>query len=216
MPEEVHAFLKRELDRVVPMLNAHPSFVLLSLGNELIKADGHPGLNELVNRARELDPTRLYTDNTGFGSASGRPGRRLFHPEPELAPAARTDLSATPDTREDFRRVTQADAAPILAHEHGQYTMYVRPSEAEKYTGIFEPSWLYSVEESLAKKGLTERVDSFFEASGIHLIRSIKENIERMRRTPGLSGFQYLDLRDFPGQGHNTIGLSTYSGTAKG
>ena len=59
MPEEVHAFLKRELDRVVPMLNAHPSFVLLSLGNELIKADGH-GLNELVNRARELDPTRLY------------------------------------------------------------------------------------------------------------------------------------------------------------
>lgn len=217
VPEEVHAFLKRELDRVVPMLNAHPSFVLLSLGNELIKADGHPGLNELVNRARELDPTRLYTDNTGFGElpAVGREGD-YFIPSLNWHPPQRTDLSATPDTREDFRRVTQADAAPILAHEHGQYTMYVRPSEAEKYTGIFEPSWLYSVEESLAKKGLTERVDSFFEASGIHLIRSIKENIERMRRTPGLSGFQYLDLRDFPGQGHNTIGLLDVFWDSKG
>lgn len=216
-PKEIHSFLRRELERVVPMLNAHPSFVLLSIGNELIKADGHPGLNELVNRGRELDPTRLYTDNTGFGElpAVGREGD-FFIPSLNWHVPQRTDLSATPDTREDFRSVTQAEASPILAHEHGQYTMYVRPSEAEKYTGVFEPSWLHSVEESLEKKGLTPRIDSFIEASGTHFIRSMKENIERMRRTPGLSGFQYLDLRDFPGQGHNTIGLLDMFWDSKG
>lgn len=216
-PEGVHGFLGRELERVIPMLNAHPSWVLLSIGNELIEADGHPGLNELVNRARELDPTRIYTDNTGFGElpAVGREGD-YFIPSLNWHPPQRTDLSATPDTREDFRGVTQAESRPLIAHEHGQYTMYVRPSEEGKYTGIFEPSWLRSVKESLAKKGLAERVDSFYEASGTHLIRSMKENVERLRRTPGLSGFQYLDLRDFPGQGHNTIGLLDVFWDSKG
>jgi hypothetical protein len=54
---------------------------------------------------------------------------------------------------------------------------------------------------------MSERIDDFIQASGVHIARTYKENIERARRTRGLSGVQLLDIRDFPGQGHATTGI---------
>ena len=59
-------------------------------------------------------------------------------------------------------------------------------------------------------------VDDYIQASGIHLVRAYKENIERARRTPGLSGIQLLDVRDFPGQGHATTGILDMFWDSKG
>src|SRR5690606_29146695 len=51
-PEHVNDFLKRELERVIENLHLHPSFVLLSMGNELTNEEGHPQLNQFVQFAR--------------------------------------------------------------------------------------------------------------------------------------------------------------------
>lgn len=215
---ETHAFLTRELDAIVDALHAHPAWVLFSNGNELMEgSDAHPRLLELSARGKALDPTRLFTDNTGFGELPA-PNRPVdfyiqscnWHPPKKIYDAA------SADTTEDFSAVTAAADRPIIGHEHGQFTMYVRPQEATKYHGALQPAWLDSFAESLQSKGLTDRVETFIAASGRHIARTYKENIERARRTRGLAGLQLLDIRDFPGQGHATTGLLDMFWDSKG
>lgn len=207
-PETVQHYLQGELERIVEALSLHPSWVMFSNGNELIGADGHPALTGLAARGKALDPTRLFTDQTGFGQLPS-PARTVdyyiqscnWHPPKKIYDAASSD------TTQDFSAVTAFSDRPVIGHEHGQFTMYVRPQEAAKYTGALRPSWLESVEASFATKGITDRVDEFIHASGIHMVRTYKENIERARRSRGLAGIQLLDIRDFPGQGHATTGI---------
>ena len=206
--QDIHDFLTRELYRVVESLNEHPSFVLLSPGNELISPQGHEKLNEVVKLCRALDSTRLYTDNTGFGRLPAHDREGDFYiPSLNAHPPLNNNFAGTPNTFEDYNVVTMQEAKPILAHEHGQFTMYVRPQEAQKYKGVLRPHWLETTMATLEKKGQLERIDEFIEASGTLQARAYKENIERARRTSGLSGIQLLDIRDFPGQGHATTGV---------
>ncbi|NUU75476.1 glycoside hydrolase family 2 protein [Paenibacillus xylanilyticus] len=216
-PAEIMTFLTRELKGLLHSLHTHPSFVMFSMGNELIGANGHPELNELVELARSLDPTRLYTDNTGFGQlpAQGR-SADYYIQSLNWHPPLESELSAVPDTTLDYHDVTRLTDYPVIGHEHAQFTMYVRPQEKDKYTGVLRPSWLESIEESLARKGLAADVESFQHASGIHLIRSLKEAMERVRRTTDAAGIQLLDIRDFPGQGHATTGFLDVFWESKG
>lgn len=206
--EEVHLFLSEEMERVITQLNEHPSFFFMSLGNELINSDGHDALNEMVQKCRSLDSTRLYTDNTGFGHLPAHDREGDFYiPTLNAHPPLTNHYAGTPNTFEDYSVVTELESKPLLAHEHGQFTMYVRPQEKEKYKGILEPHWLKTTLETLEKKQLLGRVDEYIYASGVLQARAYKENIERARRTSGLSGIQLLDIRDFPGQGHATTGV---------
>lgn len=217
-PEAVQRFMLDELEQIVAALQLHPSWVMFSNGNELIyDSDGHPSLMELAARGKELDHTRLFTDQTGFGQLP-TPNRPVdyyiqscnWHPPKRLYDAA------TPNTTEDFSAVTAYADRPVIGHEHGQFTMYVRPSEAEKYTGVIRPTWLESVEQTFAVKGMVSRVDDYIQASGTHIVRTYKENIERARRTADLSGIHLLDIRDFPGQGHATTGILDMFWDSKG
>lgn len=205
---DLHAFLKEELKRIIESLNAHPSFVMLSMGNELISEEGHFQLNQLVKFARELDSSRIYTDNTGHGLLPSQSREGDFYiPSLNWHPPYNIDHAATEDTTTDYNEVTRLEKKPIIAHEHGQFTMYVRPEEEKKYQGVLEPHWLRTINKSLMSKGFNTRINEFIEATGIHLVRSLKENMEKARRTKGLSGIQLLDVRDFPGQGHATVGI---------
>ncbi|MCA0454821.1 MAG: glycoside hydrolase family 2 [Chloroflexi bacterium] len=217
-PDDVHQFLSSELERIIPQIQLHPSWVMFSNGNELLGGwDGHHALTEWVERGKQLDPTRIYTDNTGFGQLPA-PSRHVdfyiqscnWHPPKKIYDAASND------TTQDFSAITALSDAPLIGHEHGQFTMYVRPQEAEKYNGVIYPSWLDYVNETLEAKGLAGRIDQFIQASGTHIVRTYKENIERARRTHGLSGFQLLDIRDFPGQGHATTGILDVFWDSKG
>jgi beta-galactosidase len=217
-PLAVQNFLMSEVEAIVTALHLHPSYIMFSNGNELLgSAAGHPEMLALIERGRELDSTRLYTDNTGFGRMPA-PQRKVdffiqscnWHPPKKIYDAA------SADTTQDFSEIMAMAAAPVIGHEHGQFTMYVRPSEAEKYTGVMRPTWLEGVETTLQAKGLESRLDDYIQASGTHILRTYKENIERARRTRGLSGLQLLDIRDFPGQGHATTGILDMFWDSKG
>lgn len=217
-PEDVQTYLSAELDAIIETYQCHPSWVLFANGNELIgSAAGHPDLMALVKRGKSQDSTRLYTDNTGFGRIPA-PERDVdfyiqscnWHPPHKIYDAA------SADTSKDFSAITAMADRPLIGHEHGQFTMYVRPSEAKKYQGVIKPTWLNSVESSLKAKNLLDRVDDFIMASGTHIVRTYKENIERARRTRSLAGVQLLDIRDFPGQGHATTGILDMFWDSKG
>ncbi|WP_372630153.1 glycoside hydrolase family 2 protein [Cohnella sp.] len=216
-PVEVDAFLQAELERIYESLNAHPSFVLFSMGNELTEDNGHERLNELVRYARKLDPSRLVTDNTGFGQLpeQDREGD-FFIPSFNWHVPLKTEEIAAPATNRDFSAVARLTDKPVLGHEHAQFTMYARPEEKAKYTGVLRPTWLETIEETLRAKGLEERVGEWIEATGVHQVRALKEAMERARRTPGAAGVQLLDIRDFPGQGHATTGLLDVFWDSKG
>lgn len=67
----------------------------------------------------------------------------------------------------------------------------------------------------MENKNLLEKADDYLSASG-HLAAILyKEEIERAMKTPGISGFQLLDLHDFPGQGTALVGLLNAFGKAK-
>lgn len=216
-PAEIMLFLTRELKGLLHSLHTHPSFVMFSLGNELIGPNGHPELNDLVELARSLDPTRLYTDNTGFGQLPAQGRNADFYIQSlNWHPPLESELSAVPDTTLDYHDVTRLTNNPVVGHEHAQFTMYVRPQEREKYTGVLRPSWLESIDDSITRRGLADDVEDFQHASGIHLMRSLKEAMERVRRTPDAAGIQLLDIRDFPGQGHATTGVLDVFWESKG
>lgn len=217
-PDSVQQFLSNELERIVAALHFHPSWVLFSQGNELLGGmDWHPALNALVEQGRQLDDTRLYADNTGFGQLPAPSRQTDFYIQScNWHPPKKIYDSASNDTTQDFSAITALADAPLLAHEHGQFTMYVRPQEAEKYTGVIYPAWLDYVRETLDAKRMNGRIDDFIRATGTHIVRTYKENIERGRRTRGLAGIQLLDIRDFPGQGHATTGILDVFWDSKG
>lgn len=216
-PENVHQYFVHELEQIVDALNLHPSWVMFSNGNELIGSDGHPALTALSAHGKELDPTRLFTDQTGFGQLPS-PARTVdyyiqscnWHPPKKIYDAASND------TTQDFSAIASFTDRPVIGHEHGQFTMYVRPQEIAKYTGAIRPSWLESIEATFEAKEMSSRVEDYIHASGIHMVRTYKENIERARRSRGLAGIQLLDIRDFPGQGHATTGILDMFWDSKG
>ena len=85
--------------------------------------------------------------------------------------------------------------------------MYPNLKEIEKYKGVLDPLNFKAVKADLQEKGLLAKADDYLNASGKLAAILYKEEIERALKTPGFSGFQLLDLHDFPGQGTALVGL---------
>ncbi len=70
--EKSREYYKKELKQIITCYNNHPSFVMMTLGNELFADEaGHAFMDELMDYARSLDPTRLYANgsNVHYGEA---------------------------------------------------------------------------------------------------------------------------------------------------
>ncbi|MCM1134876.1 MAG: hypothetical protein NC400_04790 [Clostridium sp.] len=70
-PEDSYAYYQAELLQIIRTLANHPSFVMLTLGNELCTGKtGHERMSILLDKARELDDTRLYANgsNVHYGT----------------------------------------------------------------------------------------------------------------------------------------------------
>jgi beta-galactosidase len=76
-----------------------------------------------------------------------------------------------------------------------------------KFTGYLKPS-NYDIFKYIAEQnGVLDEDQAFAWASGRFQVECYKEEIEANLRTPGLSGFQLLDLHDYLGQGTALIGV---------
>ena len=215
-------FLRAELQRILDAYGNHPSFGMMSMGNE------HSGdwdvLARFVDEGRRRDPRHLYAAasnqyirmgkdpqpinsgdqfavimkgpkaQTGFESGRIRYMERLIHGEPPAFAA-------------DYREILQGFEVPTFAHELGQWWTFPDVREAVKYSGVLRSGAMDLFRESLDRAGLMLRMERFHRASAALAVRLYKEDIERQLRTPGLGGFQLLDLHDYTGQNTSLVGL---------
>lgn len=219
--ENKNAFLYQEAERILSEYGNHPSFCFMSLGNELPESFNY--LSDLLKFVKEKDQRRLYT-TTSFSFERGHGDQ----PEPD------DDFLITQWTKKgwvrgqgvfdkespafdkDYSVSMEEMTIPVITHEIGQYAVYPDLKEIDKYTGVLEPLNLKGVKQELEKKGLTDKAGDYLMASGKLAAILYKEEIERALKTPGISGFQLLDLHDFPGQGTALVGLLNAFWESKG
>jgi beta-galactosidase len=200
------AWLDAETARMAKAYGNHPSFVFLSHGNEP-SVGWTESLSAWVARWKERDPRRLYAVDSGW------PMRH------ELGPVTGTDyyvvgrIGRNPvrgpagwDGR-DYRAVVEKTNVPIVSHELGQHCAFPNFDEMRKYVGFMKPRNFEIFRDALAERGLLAQARDFLMASGKLQTLAYKEEIEACLRTPGLAGFQLLDLQDYPGQGTALVGV---------
>jgi hypothetical protein len=184
----------------------------MSFGNEL--QGDFKRMNDLILKLKSIDNRHLYTTTTfTFEKGHGR------YPEPadDFFITQYTDSgwvrgqgvfdAEYPNFRTDYTHAVKHLQVPLVTHEIGQYSVYPNLKEIEKYTGVLEPTNFIAVKKDLEKKGLLHLSDDYLMASGNLAKILYKEEIERALKTEGISGFQLLDLHDFPGQGTALVGL---------
>lgn len=205
-------FLYAEAQRMIDEYGNHPSFCMWSMGNEL--QGDMTVLTKLMNSLKAKDDRHLYT-TTSFTFEKGHGD----WPEPEddffitqwtkkgWVRGQGVFNSESPTFNKDYVASVEGMTVPLITHEIGQYAVYPKIDEISKYTGVLEPINFKSVKEDLERKGLIHKAADFTKASGKLAVILYKEEIERALKTAGISGFQLLDLHDFPGQGTALVGL---------
>ncbi len=219
--QKTTSFLLEEADRILTEYGNHPSFLLMSLGNEL---QGDTDLmNSTVAALREKDKRHLYMTTTfSFQYPLGV----IAQPEDDYFVTQKTDKdwirgqgifnAKAPNFDEDYTAASEHVPVPLISHEIGQYSVYPDISEIEKYTGVLMPLNFMAVRNELEKKGLMDLADDFTYASGKLAAMLYKEEIERALKTASFDGFQLLQLQDFPGQGTALVGLLNAFWESKG
>ena len=205
-------FLYQEFDNIIRNYGNHPSLCIISCGNEL--QPDFNFLNELTHYMKSQDPRHLYVTST-FTFEKGHGVKQ--EPEDDIFITQWTDNGwvrgqgvfdeKVPDFKSDYREAAKNITVPLVSHEIGQYSVYPNIREIEKYSGVLDPLNFKAIRNDLQKKGLLHKADDYLKASGKLAAILYKEEIERAMRTPQQSGFQLLDLHDFPGQGTALVGL---------
>jgi Glycosyl hydrolases family 2, sugar binding domain len=214
-------FLKNEAQKIITDYGNHPSFIMLTLGNEL---EGDAAImNSMVADLKKKDNRHLYATTTfSFQKPMGvRP-----EPEDDFFITQWTDKGwvrgqgifndKAPHFDKDYAENSKHINVPIITHEIGQYSVYPDLREIPKYTGVLMPLNFMAVRNDLEKKGLLSQANDFTYASGKLAALLYKEEIERALKTPNVDGFQLLQLQDFPGQGTALVGLLNAFWESKG
>ena len=205
---EMEKMLYSETDRILRDFGNHPSLMLISASNE---AHGRwqPVLTKWVEHFRAEDPRHLYTPDTGW-SLIDSPGQPINGGADYLAIGRVGPNHVRGESGwfgRDYRDAIAGVNVPVIAHEVGQWVAYPDFSIIQKFTGFMQPGNFEIFRDSAAAHGLLEQNKDFAWASGRFQLECYKEEIEANLRTPGLDGFQLLDLHDYTGQGTALVGL---------
>lgn len=217
-------FLKREGDMLLEHFGNHPSFMMLGLGNEL---DAEIDVvREWLDDFRNQDNRHLYCfgSNNNLGWKGPQDGEDFFvtcrvgggdgyttHVRTSFAyvDAEKGGIlnNTRPATDKDYSGAIAHCPRPVVGHENCQFQIYPDYSQIEKYTGVLHPYNLEIFRDRLKENHLSSQAKTFHQATGHFSIECYKADMEYAFRTPGLGGFQLLDLQDYPGQGSALVGI---------
>lgn len=222
--------LRPEAERILRAYGNHPSFAMLSLGNEC--GGSRAVLSNLVAELRHRDPRRLYAQgsNNFLGDpqlAGGDDYWTTFRTRQGAAGNVRGSFATVdggngiaqigpPGTLNDYAGAIAGLPVPVLGHEVGQFEAFPNFDEIAQYTGVFRARNFEKFRADLAAAGMADQAHDFFRASARLAALGYREEIEAALRTPGFGGFQLLDLQDFPGQGTALVGILDAFMHAKG
>lgn len=218
----------REGELIFKRFGNHPSFVMFTLGNELGRT---PGMFEMVARFKQLDPRHLYAQGannmhwepslaegddfwvTGK-TGKARPVRGAFFPGD--FPGGGHIYSQPPSTLVNYADSIKDVPVPVIGHEMAEFEVTPDFREIPKYTGVLKAKNLETFQQRLKDANMLDLSHDFMRASGALAAICQREDIEAALRTPGLGGFQWLDIMDFPGQGTALVGMLNVFMESKG
>ena len=233
--EELLAFLRKEGLNIVRTYGHHPSFAMFSLGNELWGEKAV--MQELVAAFREAAPQILYTNGTNAflgwqGYVDGMDFFATCRTRGEAYGEFNTHVRSSfafcdamdggilnhfyPGTTRNFGEALEGVPMPVISHETGQFQSYPDYAQIDKYTGPLAPYNLMEFRRRLDVAGMADQADAFHRASLRWAFELYKADVEMCLRTPGLGGFQLLDIQDYPGQGSAYVGILDSFMDAKG
>ena len=220
--EESYRYYRAELVDLLKTYANHPSFVMLTLGNELQAQDeGRERMRELVRTAKRMDPTRLYANgsNAFYGEEGCDPESDFYTSQSckdvvirgtfsgmrgylnENYPSAdRTYDEAMAEIRKEYQK-------PVFSFEVGQFEVLPDFEELKSFHGISDPVNLKLIKKRVEERGLLPTWEKYVEATGELSRLAYREEIEAAMRTRELSGISLLGLQDFPGQGTALVGM---------
>ena len=225
--KSLYEYAKREGELIFKHFGNHPSFVMFTLGNELGR---NPGMFEMVAHFKKADPRHLYAQGSNnehwapslaegddfwvTGKTSKTlPLRGSFFtldfPDPHIE-------TRPPSTMVDFCKSIEGIPVPLIGHETGQFQVYPDYRELPQYTGVLKARNMEAFRERLKAAGMLDQAHDFVRASGALSAICYREDIEAALRTPGMGGFQLLDIQDFPGQGTALVGMLNVFMESKG
>nr|WP_321356253.1 sugar-binding domain-containing protein [uncultured Draconibacterium sp.] len=205
----VDEYVWEESKRIVKEYGNHPSFVMMTYGNEPGGAEYTAYLTKFVNYWKKEDARRQYTSAAGWPVIDANQYHNIPGPRVQgWAEELRSIINAeAPKANYDWLKKLPGDGKPVVSHEIGQWCVYPNFKEIEKYTGVLKAKNFELFRESLTAHHMGELADSFLMASGKLQALCYKADIEAALRTPGFAGFQLLGLYDFPGQGTALVGV---------
>lgn len=250
-PNEEFNFLKTEGFRILNEFGSHPSFVMMSMGNELWGS--HKMLNKLLGEYKKKHPDKLFAqgsnnfqwvpcvlENDDFFSGVRFDKQRLIRGSYATCDAPQghiqTDIPNSLHSYDEMfaskeeavseqggeimiqqgtemKKVQSEEGdrltptVPVISHEIGQYCIYPDYREIPLYNGSLRHYAYESYRETAEKNGLLPYAEDFFNASGKLAADCYRRELEAVFRSGKMSGFQLLDLQDFPGQGIATVGI---------
>ncbi|MDE6517352.1 MAG: hypothetical protein K2L18_05845, partial [Acetatifactor sp.] len=220
--EESYGYYRTELVQILRELANHPSFVMLTFGNELHAGPkGHERMRALLNLARGIDSTRLYADaSNGHYGAIGCEEASDFYTSSDFYDQKLRGTSANmqgyinncyPGAQRNYdaamERIRKEYAKPVFSFEVGQFEVLPDFDELESFQGISDPANLRLIQKRVEKQGLTGGWKKYVEATGELSRIGYREEVEAAMRTKDLSGISLLGLQDFPGQGTALVGM---------
>ena len=252
-PDAEFEFLREEGFRILKEFGHHPSFVMMSLGNELWGS--HELLNGLLGEYKREFPDKLYVQGSNnfqfvpcvlenddfFSGVRLSTHDRLIRGSYATCDAPQGHIQTNdPNSVHSYDRMIDPDIiseegsdggeiliqygtemkrvkfegwellipkVPIISHEVGQYVIYPDYREIERYTGSLRHDTYEGYRAAAEEKGLLPYAEKFFRASGALAADCYRREIETALRSEKMSGFQLLDIQDFPGQGTATVGI---------
>lgn len=216
------AYYQGELRGILHMLANHPSFVMMTFGNELASGElGHRRMEELLVQAHALDDTRLFAcaSNAHYGWY-GYQGGSDFYTSFNLR---QRELRATyaemqgylnhdaPDARHDYEsamaELRRDCGKPVFSFEVGQFEILPDFDEIDDFRGVTRAVNYELIRDKVQAEGLMDTWKRQVEATGELSNLCYREEVEAALRTESFSGISLLGIQDFPGQGTALVGM---------
>ena len=183
--------------RILRDYGNHPSFIMMSMGNELAGEVSH--IQRIFDEITANDSRRVYTTTTGSAKLELKDDYKIY--------GGIVRGFKGPFTDWDYRDKAREIGRTMLSHEVGQWHTYPDMKQIDKYTGVMRCDNLKAIRDDLRKKGLEDRAEDFTQTTGKVAALLYKDEMEAILRTPDYGGFQILTLNDFPAQGTASSGM---------
>jgi len=207
--KNIDGFIYSESERILKAYGNHPSFTMLTYGNEPAGEKLNEYLGKLLDYWKQKDNRRLYAGGAGWPAIPQNQYHNIPEPRGHYWGAGLTSRmnAKPPQTDFDYGHIISKYDVPVISHEIGQWCVYPDFDEIKKYTGVTRAYNFEIFRDFLEQNHMLDQARDFLIASGKIQTLCYKEEIESALRTPGFAGFHLLDLHDFPGQGTALIGV---------